>query len=824
MSSAHAPGASGPQEAVDARQLVLPVARARVTKSERGGRARPVRPSKSAKSASGCLRKATTIKNAQTSARRNVADLSRGLHEEEQRDTADQTGAPPGSADDGSARWTEGTPYMSAESLSPERSAGRLDFWSVTNSPQDLDPPNTDDSVGQSVSESMTGEGAADMGLELERLAGVSDGETDEALSDIESHRSWRSGRASILPPIGRFVGVAMDLATVRANKLLQDGKDALERATNMRRDCKIEALECLQGLYETVLGVADSRSRHRVALEEERARAARELVRVERAHTRRLAEISSQTAERVTETQQLIAGLRGLVEGIQGWLNFEMDAPIKTIGSIHLELQRVAAGRHSCPASETVAGEALRAPRPALGPGLGPELLLLREKMEGLTDHFRALQVDVDKWRLELADVVRGRMSEGSIPVESVEPKDMRAGDAMGGIGRQLEMLREAVCRNTDLLEKDRASLPSAPLVNPSGDSLCGEISVAGLIRSLGMEIAEVKDLILARPEAPNIASDLGTELAITEAREMLGSTLKPLESKLDGLANRTAEIDRTVRTYAAALKSAPHCMERAVDLRRGGPGTTVGPIDASYGLIVESINPQHSYGDVIDSLRRSVDVVSLGVGVKSLRRIRRGRVVADCATPEERKVLGDAIKASNTGLSAMDAPKRRPLLRLIGVAHHLTDERVGEALLSQNGGLLGDVPEQQRSARVVRRVKGRTGERSNVVVEVSSQIWKALQGTKVRIGYQMVSAVDQSPVMQCYRCMGFGHRATECQGNPTCGYCSGGHDTRTCTQRDHAPKCANCGEAAGHPAYSGDCPVWQRWDRIARAGVNYC
>ncbi|CAB3252469.1 unnamed protein product [Arctia plantaginis] len=64
--------------------------------------------------------------------------------------------------------------------------------------------------------------------------------------------------------------------------------------------------------------------------------------------------------------------------------------------------------------------------------------------------------------------------------------------------------------------------------------------------------------------------------------------------------------------------------------------------------------------------------------------------------------------------------------------------------AILTQNSGLLREIPEKQRSARVVRRVKGRTGERSTVV-------------------------------MECYRCLGFGHRATECQGrSPTCGYCS--------------------------------------------------
>lgn len=84
-----------------------------------------------------------------------------------------------------------------------------------------------------------------------------------------------------------RGTGVEMDLATREANGLLQKGKDALEAALNMKRECKVTAYECLQGLYETVLSLADSRARHKYNLERERSRHTQELVQVQRAHTR---------------------------------------------------------------------------------------------------------------------------------------------------------------------------------------------------------------------------------------------------------------------------------------------------------------------------------------------------------------------------------------------------------------------------------------------------------------------------------------------------------------------------------------------------------
>ncbi|KAH9643461.1 hypothetical protein HF086_017242 [Spodoptera exigua] len=70
-----------------------------------------------------------------------------------------------------------------------------------------------------------------------------------------------------------RGTGVEMDLATREANHLLQKGKDALETAGNMKQECKAVTHECLQGLYETVLSLADSRARHKYNLEKERSR-----------------------------------------------------------------------------------------------------------------------------------------------------------------------------------------------------------------------------------------------------------------------------------------------------------------------------------------------------------------------------------------------------------------------------------------------------------------------------------------------------------------------------------------------------------------------
>lgn len=57
---------------------------------------------------------------------------------------------------------------------------------------------------------------------------------------------------------------------------------------------------------------------------------------------------------------------------------------------------------------------------------------------------------------------------------------------------------------------------------------------------------------------------------------------------------------------------------------------------------------------------------------------------------------------------------------------------------------------------------------------------------------------------ITQCYKCQGYGHIATNCRKNDTCGHCSLQHRSQDCTQKDE-PRCANCTKR--HPAWSGEC-----------------
>ncbi|XP_039761136.1 uncharacterized protein LOC120634525 [Pararge aegeria] len=251
---------------------------------------------------------------------------------------------------------------------------------------------------------------------------------------------------------------------------------------------------------------------------------------------------------------------------------------------------------------------------------------------------------------------------------------------------------------------------------------------------------------------------------------------------------------------------------------------------MQSSFPLMIESADPRDTCDDVVKSIKNSVNVIELGVGVNSVRKRRNQKVVIACDTADDRSKLQEAIKTSSQKLTVTQMKAKNPLLRLSGVINDISDRHVEEAILKQNSSILIGVPLEDRQIKVVRRTKGRTKEVGNVILEVAPRLHHLIRDSKLRVGYQVVYAADQSPLVQCYQCLGFGHFFRECRNEVSCGHCAEGHDTRQCPRKDSTPKCINCSKAgsiasaSSHAAYSRACPIWQKWDRVARSSVSYC
>ncbi|KPJ17648.1 Sulfide:quinone oxidoreductase, mitochondrial [Papilio machaon] len=216
---------------------------------------------------------------------------------------------------------------------------------------------------------------------------------TDEEWSDADSALS---ARASILPFTEKSPGINIDSATQRANEYLQLGKNALEKAGNMKKECKTEANDCLQGLYEIVLCLTESRARLMVALEQEKGKAARELVQCERAHSKELTAIQNNLADKLKALEENTACSLKTAEQIKNWLNLELAGPLKTIANTYCELKELSAR----PLPATIVKERIFHASGAAGPqSTNIQLGELATKMETVLEQLCSIRVDIERW-----------------------------------------------------------------------------------------------------------------------------------------------------------------------------------------------------------------------------------------------------------------------------------------------------------------------------------------------------------------------------------------------------------------------------------------
>lgn len=110
--------------------------------------------------------------------------------------------------------------------------------------------------------------------------------------------------------------------------------------------------------------------------------------------------------------------------------------------------------------------------------------------------------------------------------------------------------------------------------------------------------------------------------------------------------------------------------------------------------------------------------------------------------------------------------------------------------------------------------------GDTRACVIEVSADIRTLLRSKqKIYLRYTSCRFDDHVRVLQCYKCLGFGHAAKDCTRTAHCAYCAGEHESKTCKSRSDDLTCYNCksdNADHNHSALDGkNCPILSR--RIA-------
>ncbi|XP_047028061.1 uncharacterized protein LOC124636164 [Helicoverpa zea] len=233
-------------------------------------------------------------------------------------------------------------------------------------------------------------------------------------------------------------------------------------------------------------------------------------------------------------------------------------------------------------------------------------------------------------------------------------------------------------------------------------------------------------------------------------------------------------------------------------------------------HSVIVSSTSDQDTGEVVIEKLRTAVDAKNEGTRVERLRKARDRKVVVGFGSREEMTRATERIKRAGN-LMVEEVKNKDPLIIIKDVLSCHSDEEVIQAIKCQNHHLIGDVPAEDARMGIKYRRRTRNPHTCHIILQVSPALWQRLTSAgRLHIDLQRVRVLDQSPLVQCTRCLRYGHTRKMCtETADVCIHCGDLHLRADCPLRQAAepPKCRNCLLAKmpkiDHNAFDSECPV---------------
>lgn len=313
-------------------------------------------------------------------------------------------------------------------------------------------------------------------------------------------------------------------------------------------------------------------------------------------------------------------------------------------------------------------------------------------------------------------------------------------------------------------------------------------------------------------------------------EQREDMEGLGEVQKGNLEKLVDEIKEIRLTTDNTSRKISSLHDAMPTYAEVLAKSNSTQITPkTRPQHSVIVSSNIEKDTSEEVLGKVREALGATTNGFQVTRAQKVRNQKVVISCATKEELQKVTEKIRAKNLAVEV--AKNKDPLVIIKNLLAFNTDENIVASLRSQNGSILGDLAEEEFRAMVRYRKKARNPHENHVVLQVSPKVWQRLTETgRIHIDLQYVAVSDQSPLIQCTRCLGYGHGRKLCkEPADLCSYCTGPHLRRDCPSylMGETPNCRNCRLAKnpeiGHNAFDSECPIRKRWDAISRSSVAY-
>lgn len=262
--------------------------------------------------------------------------------------------------------------------------------------------------------------------------------------------------------------------------------------------------------------------------------------------------------------------------------------------------------------------------------------------------------------------------------------------------------------------------------------------------------------------------------------------NALESVKQSLDAVQSR-APTDSYANIAAHSVTKRSIFPDR-IALDRGKPF----PISSGTRIIIgpkeEAKTNFSSAKDTRDKFFRSVDPVKLQLKTKHVNFSTNNSIVleADNANAE---TLRGCPELAEAGLEIKPDIKMNPRIIIHGIPVEYTSEEIMESLLQLN------LPTFNRDdVKIVSLYPARQKKHRSCIVEIKPECRKVLEkNNSVYIKWLSCSFADHISVLQCFKCLQFGHKASECRNPARCSHCAGEHTSESCQSKE-INRCHNC------------------------------
>ncbi|GFU74557.1 uncharacterized protein TNCV_616031 [Trichonephila clavipes] len=222
--------------------------------------------------------------------------------------------------------------------------------------------------------------------------------------------------------------------------------------------------------------------------------------------------------------------------------------------------------------------------------------------------------------------------------------------------------------------------------------------------------------------------------------------------------------------------------------------------------------------------------------LGVCDLKNIRGNKLLVKCVYENDRDRLLTEIQEKSPELKA-SVPKRRnpaiPAIIVKNVPNEVKNEDLLKVITEQNPEIVVE-EESIRQCRVRFTLKTFQHTR-HVVIETHPTVRKSiLRQTRLKIIWSACDVDDFLIINRCFNCLGYNHRANECNNALACFHCSGEHKGQDCPNRDavactnyihfnHKTKNIHKKVNVNHKPFSECCPCHIFMKKNTHSRINY-